>query len=52
LKPLGVEDFSGGESSYKKEFSDEINKISKKYARKPVQMMYYYFTATFCSGWI
>ncbi|KAG5581069.1 hypothetical protein H5410_051696 [Solanum commersonii] len=42
LKPLGVDDLSGGESSYKKEFSDEINKISEKYTRKPVQRMYYY----------
>ncbi|KAG5571045.1 hypothetical protein H5410_060811 [Solanum commersonii] len=42
LKPLGVDDFSGGESNYKKEFSDEINKISEKHARKPVQRMYNY----------
>ncbi|KAH0633380.1 hypothetical protein KY284_036166 [Solanum tuberosum] len=42
LKPLGTDDFSGGESNYKKEFSDEINKISEKYARKPVQKMYNY----------
>ncbi|KAH0633381.1 hypothetical protein KY284_036167 [Solanum tuberosum] len=42
LKPLGTDDFSGGESNYKKEFSDEINKISEKYVRKVVQRMYYY----------
>ncbi|KAG5586247.1 hypothetical protein H5410_046681 [Solanum commersonii] len=42
LKPLGTDDFSRGESNYKKEFSDEINKISEKYARKPIHRMYYY----------
>ncbi|KAG5619547.1 hypothetical protein H5410_004765 [Solanum commersonii] len=33
LKPIKVDNFSKGENNYKKEFSDDINKISKKYAR-------------------
>jgi len=42
LKPIKVDKFSEGETNYKKEFSDDINKISDKYARKPVQRIYYY----------
>ncbi|KAG5619544.1 hypothetical protein H5410_004762 [Solanum commersonii] len=42
LKPIKVDNFSEGETNYKNEFSDDINKISEKYARKPVQRMYYY----------
>ncbi|KAG5570710.1 hypothetical protein H5410_060476 [Solanum commersonii] len=37
MKPLSVDDFSGGEGDYKEKISDKINKISKKYARKSVQ---------------
>ncbi|KAK4726967.1 hypothetical protein R3W88_031884 [Solanum pinnatisectum] len=44
LKPLKINNLPGGKSSggNNKEFSDEINKISEEYARKPIQMMYYY----------
>ncbi|KAG5571641.1 hypothetical protein H5410_061407 [Solanum commersonii] len=42
LKPLKVNNLSEGESNHTKEFSDDINKISEKYARKPIQRMYYY----------
>ncbi|KAG5580726.1 hypothetical protein H5410_051353 [Solanum commersonii] len=41
LKPLKVNNQERGESSKKMEVPDEINKISEKYARKPVQRMYY-----------
>ncbi|KAG5615270.1 hypothetical protein H5410_015094 [Solanum commersonii] len=37
LKPLKVDNLSGEENSHKKDFSDAINKISEKYARKLVQ---------------
>ncbi|KAH0776463.1 hypothetical protein KY290_007874 [Solanum tuberosum] len=42
LQPINARDFSEGEISHKNEFSDDINKISENYARKPVQRMYYY----------
>ncbi|KAG5632674.1 hypothetical protein H5410_004391 [Solanum commersonii] len=42
VQPIDVENFDKGEPSNKKEFYDNLNKISEKYARKPVQMMYYY----------
>ncbi|KAK4721462.1 hypothetical protein R3W88_011695 [Solanum pinnatisectum] len=41
LKPLKIDNLSGRETS-NKEFSDEINKISEKHARKLVQRMFYY----------
>ncbi|KAG5570660.1 hypothetical protein H5410_060426 [Solanum commersonii] len=39
---INAENFLQGESSKNIEFSDEINRISERYARKPVQRMYYY----------
>ncbi|KAG5632679.1 hypothetical protein H5410_004396 [Solanum commersonii] len=42
VQPIDVENFDEGEPSNKKEFYDNFNKISEKYARKPVQRMYYY----------
>ncbi|KAG5581150.1 hypothetical protein H5410_051777 [Solanum commersonii] len=42
VQPINVEHFDEGEPSNKMEFYDNLNKISEKYARKPVQMMYYY----------
>ncbi|KAH0634029.1 hypothetical protein KY284_036815 [Solanum tuberosum] len=42
VQPLNVENFEEGELSSKKFFYDSLNKISEKYARKPVQRMYYY----------
>ncbi|KAG5605412.1 hypothetical protein H5410_026904 [Solanum commersonii] len=44
---MNADNFSEGEPSYvNNNFSDDINKISKKYARKPVQMMFYYLGPT------
>ncbi|KAG5585429.1 hypothetical protein H5410_045863, partial [Solanum commersonii] len=37
VQPIDVENFNDGEPSNKKEFYDNLNKISEKYARKPVQ---------------
>ncbi|KAG5630260.1 hypothetical protein H5410_001977 [Solanum commersonii] len=42
LQPINARDFSEGETSHKKEFSDGINKISENYARNQSQRMYYY----------
>ncbi|KAG5592754.1 hypothetical protein H5410_043268 [Solanum commersonii] len=42
VQPLDTENFIEGEPSNKKEFYDSLNKISEKYARKPVQRMFYY----------
>ncbi|KAH0652525.1 hypothetical protein KY289_030203 [Solanum tuberosum] len=42
VQPINVENFMEGEPSHKNEFSDGINKISERYARKPVQRMFYY----------
>ncbi|KAG5579688.1 hypothetical protein H5410_050315 [Solanum commersonii] len=42
VQPINVENFDEGEPSNKKEFYDNLNKISERYARKPVQRMYYY----------
>ncbi|KAG5621592.1 hypothetical protein H5410_006810 [Solanum commersonii] len=37
VQPLDTDNFIEGEPSNKKEFYDSLNKISEKYARKPVQ---------------
>ncbi|KAG5571695.1 hypothetical protein H5410_061461 [Solanum commersonii] len=43
VQPINADNFSEGELSYvNNNFSDDINKILEKYARKPVQMMFYY----------
>ncbi|KAH0742967.1 hypothetical protein KY290_030960 [Solanum tuberosum] len=42
VQPINVENFMEGEPSHKNEFSDGINKISERYARKPIQRMLYY----------
>ncbi|KAG5569936.1 hypothetical protein H5410_059702 [Solanum commersonii] len=42
VQPLNTDNFIEGEPSNKKEFYDSLNKISEKYARKPVQRMFYY----------
>ncbi|KAG5605480.1 hypothetical protein H5410_026972 [Solanum commersonii] len=43
VQPINADNFSEGEPSYlNNNFSDDINKISEKYARKPVQRMFYY----------
>ncbi|KAG5572771.1 hypothetical protein H5410_062537 [Solanum commersonii] len=42
VQPIDAENFIEGEPSNKKEFYDNLNKISEKYARKPVQRMFYY----------
>ncbi|KAG5572443.1 hypothetical protein H5410_062209 [Solanum commersonii] len=41
-QPINAENFLQGESSKNIEFSNEVNKISVRYARKLVQRMYYY----------
>jgi len=43
VHPINADNFSEGEPSYvNNNFSDDINKISEKYARKSVQRMFYY----------
>ncbi|KAG5632672.1 hypothetical protein H5410_004389 [Solanum commersonii] len=42
VQPIDAENFIEGELNNKKEFYDNLNKISEKYARKMVQRMYYY----------
>ncbi|KAG5592391.1 hypothetical protein H5410_042905 [Solanum commersonii] len=42
VQPLDTDNFIEGEPSSKKDFYDSFNKISEKYARKPVQRMFYY----------
>ncbi|KAG5579681.1 hypothetical protein H5410_050308 [Solanum commersonii] len=42
LLPTKIYNFIEGEPSKEKEFYDSLNKISEKYARKPVQRMFYY----------
>ncbi|KAG5582689.1 hypothetical protein H5410_053316, partial [Solanum commersonii] len=42
VQPIDVENFIEGEPSNKKEFYDNLNKISKKYARNPVQRITIY----------
>ncbi|KAG5591109.1 hypothetical protein H5410_041623 [Solanum commersonii] len=42
IQPINAENFSEGELSHNNKFSDDINKISERYARKPVQRMHYY----------
>ncbi|KAG5619156.1 hypothetical protein H5410_018980 [Solanum commersonii] len=46
MKPLSVDDFSGGEGDYKEKIYDTINKILEKYARKSIKRMYYYSRPT------
>ncbi|KAG5573220.1 hypothetical protein H5410_062986 [Solanum commersonii] len=42
VQPINEDHFIEGEPSNKKDFYDSLNKISEKYARKPVQRMFYY----------
>ncbi|KAG5599574.1 hypothetical protein H5410_030944, partial [Solanum commersonii] len=42
VQPIDADNFIEGEPSNKKEFYDNLNKISEKYGRKPVQSMFYY----------
>ncbi|KAG5574008.1 hypothetical protein H5410_063774 [Solanum commersonii] len=42
VQPIDTDNFIEGEPSNKKDFHDSLNKISEKYARKPVQRMFYY----------
>ncbi|KAG5587048.1 hypothetical protein H5410_047482 [Solanum commersonii] len=42
VQPIDTDNFIEGEPSSKKDFYDSLNKISEKYARKPVQRMFYY----------
>ncbi|KAG5609780.1 hypothetical protein H5410_021061 [Solanum commersonii] len=42
VQPINTENFLQGDSSNNIEFSDEVNKISERYVRKPIQRMYYY----------
>ncbi|KAG5611429.1 hypothetical protein H5410_022710, partial [Solanum commersonii] len=42
VQPIDTDNFIEGEPSNKKDFYDSLNKISEKYARKPVQRMFYY----------
>ncbi|KAG5577385.1 hypothetical protein H5410_057519 [Solanum commersonii] len=42
IQPINVENLLEGEPSHNNEFSDDINKISERYARKLVQRMHYY----------
>ncbi|KAG5630336.1 hypothetical protein H5410_002053 [Solanum commersonii] len=42
VQPIDAENFIEGEPSNKKELYDSLNKILEKYARKPVQRMFYY----------
>ncbi|KAG5573221.1 hypothetical protein H5410_062987 [Solanum commersonii] len=42
VQPLDTDNFIEGEPSSKKDFYDSLNKVSEKYARKPVQRMFYY----------
>ncbi|KAG5632038.1 hypothetical protein H5410_003755 [Solanum commersonii] len=42
VQPIDADNFIEGEPSNKKEFYDSLNKILEKYARKPVQRMFYY----------
>ncbi|KAG5595777.1 hypothetical protein H5410_037009, partial [Solanum commersonii] len=42
VQPIDAENFIEGEPSNKKDFYDSLNKISEKFARKPVQRMFYY----------
>ncbi|KAG5584788.1 hypothetical protein H5410_045222 [Solanum commersonii] len=42
VQPINNDNFDEGEPSNKKEFYDSLNKVSERYARKPVQRMYCY----------